>query len=61
MLLSPFERGTLNYNNFQDGYSSYSSPQQEQKNLPSINRHSVNNSEQMTGTAAFHGYPHHIV
>jgi hypothetical protein len=63
LLLSPFEheRGISNYNNFQDGYSTYSSPQQEPKNLPSINRHSVNNFEQTTGTAAFHSYPHHIV
>src|SRR5882762_2192885 len=57
LLLSPFdhEHGPLNYNNFPDDY--YGPPQQERKNTPSTNRYSVNNSEHMTGTAAFHGYP----
>ncbi|KIM78758.1 hypothetical protein PILCRDRAFT_824169 [Piloderma croceum F 1598] len=57
---SEHEHGPLNYNNFPDSYSNYS-PQREQKKSPSINRHGFNNSEQMIGTAAFHGYPHHIV
>ena len=54
LLLSPFdhEHGPSNYNYFPDGY--YDPPQQEWKNTPSTNWYNVNNSEHMTGTAAFH-------